>query len=161
MRGFSRVDESNRWLRCHPCFAKYNAEILEVKDLTSLRHTTSTSCLCHRSSVGVGDLGKRTSVTTKSCVYHAMCVLQVADGELTNLPMACNANIMLTRGNSDKKKPFEDAMSLLPVSPILYSCIPNSEIDVYQNNSFKPLHSLHLGVSKLLKIVVAEQLRSE
>ena len=165
-KGFSFQAEDGLKRVCHSVPVSFCADIPEAKDILSILHGTITARPCHRCLVPKDHLNclpsipppARSSSHTKNIRQtHSKLLQKSEEDALCGRPKQSRdrksqADALL-RSNSLSPFPFIfEESSVFNLTP---------ELTPYNIFVFKPLHNLHLGVSKLIKTAAVEHLQSE
>lgn len=142
---------------CHVALGAYCSDIPEAKDMTGVLHGSSTASTCFRCLA-----------PTTNMKYITNARKRTLDGTLKLISESEQLREEARTSNtSTRKRKREEAESLLKESslagiapaltafPFLGLC---SDLELFALYLYEPLHNLHLGISKLIKLACAGRL---
>ena len=152
-QGFHYIDRKGVERTCHFAIASYCADIPERKDMTGILSGQLTAKTCFRCMIPSTEMhncsayDKRAWKTTKSILEESSRL----DNGSSRVEKE-NIRVILK----------ESSLSGIPPALCKFPFTSISDCtDVYNIHSFEPLHNLHLGVSKLIKLACVTRMQDE
>ena len=159
-RGILCRTADGRFLNGHTTIGINSADLLGSKEMLGLKQGNRVTMPCHRCKCKPHDMtyyseieersGKETNVMMSNFFY--------AENLMVDENLSYN-QIQEIKGKATEKL---NEVSQHPIYPVFHAYpftnfIP--VLDLYRTHSIDPLHCLHIGISKLLKVVLCELLK--
>ena len=162
--GFDCVDSSNIRRNCHFALGSYCCDIPEAKDMTGVLNGQKAKATCFRCLIPTESMSYSQSTSLRTQRETTGILQKVAE-------LRREATLCIEQGDKSSAKEMSDSSKLLPkeqslagVAPVLHKfpftgLVPS--LDIFSIFSFEPMHNLHLGISKLIKVALVERLKDE
>lgn len=146
--GFECTDQEGVRRRCHTAIGSYCCDIPEAKDMTSVRHGSTSSYSCHR-CIAMNQSFQTSTRSSPRSGTRTMTIQNEALRLYQDGSRVLCADVLDTHSLSLQ-------VSWLHTFPFL-GTVPS--LDLHALFAFEPLHNFHLGISKMLKIAMSNRLK--